>query len=165
MFTETEFDQIPYVKPTHDKMEQIKICPSGVAKLLSGLNPSKSQAPDLIHPRILKELANEISHVLCHLFQQSLSHGVIPDDWKTANICPLYKKNERSSPCNYRPVSLTSICCKLLEHIICSNLMKHLDNNNVLTDLQHASEKIEAAKHSSFMLSMTGQSALNRACK
>ena len=122
-------------------MEHIKIIPPGVAKLLSGLNPSKSQGPDLIHPRVLTKTANELSHAICHLFQQSLTPGVIPNDWKTANICPLYEKNDRSSPCNYRPVSLTSICCKLFEHIICSNLMNHLDNNNVLTDHQHAFRK------------------------
>ena len=108
---------------------------------MSGLNPLKSQGPDLIHPRILKELANELCRVICHFYQQSLAQGILPDDWKTGNICPLLKKNGRSLPSNYRPVSLTSICCKLLEHIFCSNLMKHLDSNNILTDHQHAFRK------------------------
>ena len=92
VFTETVFNQIPFTKPKYNIMENILVTPKGVAKLLSGLNPSKSQGPDLIHPRVLKELANEISHVICHLFQQSLSEGVLPDDWINANICPLFKK-------------------------------------------------------------------------
>ena len=112
-------------------MKNITITPQGVAKLLAGLNPLKSQGPDLIHPRILKELANELCHVICHFYQQSLAQGILPDDWKTAKMCPLFKKNDISLPSNYRPVSLTSICCKLLEHIICSKLMKHLDSKNI----------------------------------
>ena len=94
-----------------------------------------------IHPRVLKELVNELCHVLCHLFQQTMSSGIIPEDSKKANICPLYKKNERSLPSNYRPVSFTCICCKLLEHIVCSNLMKHFEANKILTDKQHAFRK------------------------
>ena len=40
-------------------------------------------------------------------------------------------------PENYRPVSLTSVPCKLLEHIICRHLMKHLETNKILTNLNH----------------------------
>ena len=66
----------------------------------------------------------------------------IPEEWTTANICPLYKKADRSIPANYRPVSLTCILiCKLIEHIVCSNIMSHLDNHNIITDRQHAFRK------------------------
>ena len=59
--------------------------------------------------------------------------------WTVANICPLYKKNDRSLPVNYRPVSLTCIVCKLLEHIVCFQVMGHLDSNHlIITDRQHA---------------------------
>ena len=50
---------------------------------------------------------------------------------------PVYKKGDKHDPLNYRPISLTCICCKLLEHIISSNVMSHLENNNILYDLQH----------------------------
>ena len=69
------------MKPKHDIMENISVTPKDVAKLLSGLSPSKSQGPDMIHPRVLKKLANEICNVICHLFQQSLTDGVLPNDW------------------------------------------------------------------------------------
>ena len=58
-----------------------------------------------------------------------------------ANICPLFKKNDRSLACNYRPVSLTCVPCKLLEHIVCSNIMAHLDKYKLLSDRQHAFRK------------------------
>jgi hypothetical protein len=137
VFTNTKFDQVPLQNST-TKMEDIKITPQGVLKILKGINPNKAMGPDEIHPKILKELASELSDILCHFFQQSLDKGVIPLEWKLANISPLFKKNDRSLPSNYRPVSLTCICCKLLEHIVCSNLMKYFEQNNILTDRQHA---------------------------
>ena len=68
----------------------------------------------------------ELGPVFAHLFQQSIDTGEIPKEWSIANICPLFKKGDRSLARNYRPVSLTCIPCKLLEHIVCSNIMAHL---------------------------------------
>ena len=93
------------------------------------------------HPRVLKELATELSPVFAHLFQQSIDTGEIPKEWSLANICPLFKKSDRSLACNYRPVSLTCVPGKLLEHIVCSNIMAHLDEYKLLSDRQHAFRK------------------------
>ena len=71
----------------------------------------------------------ELGPVLAHLFQQSIDTGEIPKEWSLANICPLFKKGERSLARNYRPICLTCIPCKLLEHIVCSNSMAHLDEH------------------------------------
>jgi len=60
---------------------------------------------------------------------------VLPGAWKIANITPIYKKDEKEKPCNYRPISLTSIPCKLLEHIILHYLNKTLDS--ILVNRQH----------------------------
>ena len=62
---------------------------------------------------------------------------MLPDDWKKANVTAVFKKGDRHSAANYRPVSLTSICCKLQEHVITSSIMKHLSKNEILTDGQH----------------------------
>ena len=115
----------------------------GVTKLLKGsnLNPSKALGPDELHPRVLKELASELGPVFAHLFQQSIDMGEMPKEWSLANICPLFKKADRSLACNYRTVSLTCIPCKLLEHIVCSNIMSHLDHHKLLSDRQHAFRK------------------------
>ena len=122
-------------------MEDIVVTKEGVIKLLKGLNPSKALGPDELHPRVLKELATELGPIFAHLFQQSIDSGDIPEEWTLANISPLFKKGDRSLACNYRPVSLTCVPCKLLEHIVCSNIMAHLDEHKLLSDKQHAFRK------------------------
>ena len=90
---------------------------------------------------ILEELATELGPVFDHFFQQSIHTGEIPKEWSLANICPLFKKSDRSLACNYRPVSLTCVPCKLLEHIVCSNIMDQLDKYKLLSDREHAIRK------------------------
>ena len=117
-----EHTQVPFLDRSAPFMNDIVISKEGVIKLLKGLNPSKALGPDELHPRVLKELATELGPVFAHLFQQSMDTGEIPKEWSLANICPLFKKSDRSLACNYRPVSLTCVLCKLLEHIVCSNI-------------------------------------------
>ena len=50
-------------------------------------------------------------------FSQSLDSLVLPTDWSVTNVCPIHKKGSHTEPSNYRPISLTSICCKVMEHI------------------------------------------------
>ena len=71
------------------------------------------------------------------LFQKSIDSGKLPKDWTDANITPVFKKGDRHSAENYRPVSLTSVLSKTLEHIICHALHKHFETNKVLTNLNH----------------------------
>ena len=75
------------------------------------------------------------------LYQASLDQGTVPQDWKEADIVPLFKKGDRSRAENYRPISLTSLSCKLLEHVVHSNIMTHFDNFDVLDDAQHGFRK------------------------
>ena len=98
---------------------------------------SKAAGPDGLRPRVLKELSSELVPILTLLFQASLNQQSLPDIWKHANVNPIYKEGDKTNPSNYRPVSLTCISCKLLEHIICSNLMQHLTRHNILYPLQH----------------------------
>ena len=67
--------------------------------------------------------------------------GEIPKEWLLANICSLFKKGDWALVCNYHPVSLTCVPCKLLEHIVCSNIMAQLDEYQLLSDRQHAFRK------------------------
>ena len=88
----------------------------GVEKLLVSLNPGKASGPDEIPARILQALLSENAPVLTTIFRQSIQSGNLPYQWKKAGIALVFKKGRRSVPSNYRPVSLTSISCKLLEH-------------------------------------------------
>ena len=87
--------------------------------------------------RVLQECASEISPALTAIFQKSVDSGELPRDWRNANIAPVFKKGDKHLPENYRPVSLTCVASKLLEHIICRHLLDHLDKHNVLTSLNH----------------------------
>lgn len=122
---------------TFSIMSDITISVNGVAKQLSKLNPGKASGPDGLTARILKELHAEIAPILADIYNTSLSEGVVPSDWKNAYVTPVYKKGPKSKPENYRPISLTCISCKVLEHIITSNIMTHLDKNNLLFPNQH----------------------------
>ena len=101
-------------------------------KWLSDSNPLKASRPDLLQTRILKLVASEIAHVLSVIFQQSYDTGTVPTDWTHANITAVFKKGDKTKPSDYRPVSLTCILCKTMEHILFSQIMKHLDQKNIL---------------------------------
>ena len=75
---------------------------------------------------------------LTHLFNKSLREHVVPDTWKTANVTPVFKmKGSKYKTDNYRPISLTSICCRLMESQIKNAIIKHLDQNDIIKDSQH----------------------------
>ena len=141
VFNKNEHTKVPLLDRSAPFMNDIAVSKDGVVKLFKGLNPSKALGPDELHPRVLKELATELGPVFAHLFQQSIDTGEIRKEWSLANICPLFKKSDRSLACSYRPVSLTCVPCKLLEHIVCSNIMAHLDEYKLLSDRQHAFRK------------------------
>ena len=113
----------------------------GVHKLLSNLQVHKAMGPDEIPTRLLKELAEELTPIFTLFYQACLDQGTTPDDWQTANVVPIFKKGDRNRPENYRPVSLTSIACKTLEHIVCSSIHRHLEAHSILTDAQHGFRK------------------------
>ena len=117
--------------------EPLTITAPGVQKLLEQLKPNKSPGPDSIQPIVLKELAPSITPLLTEVFRCSLRTGVVPDDWKKANVTPAFKKGDKSKPSNYRPISLTCIACKVMEHIVTSHVMRHADKYNILYKNQH----------------------------
>ena len=86
---------------------------------------------------MLKELRSEIAPIIQLIFERSLATGEEPSDWTKTNVSPIFKKGDKSDPANYRPISLTCVLCKVMEHTIASNLTKHLNKHNILYDLQH----------------------------
>ena len=113
----------------------------GVQKLLNDINPYKATGPDAITGRLLKSLSDEVADILTMIFQASLDRGKIPQDWKNAFISPIFKKCDRHKPVNYRPASQTSICCKILVHIVHSHVFTHLDHHQMLNDAHHGFRK------------------------
>ena len=134
-----DHSEVPFLSRSALFMDDI-VSNEGITKRFKGLNPSKALGPDELHLRVLKEIATEFGPVFAHLLQKSFDTGDIPKEWSLANICPLYKKGDRAIACTYRRVSLTCVPCKLLEHIVCSNIMAHLDEYK-LSDRQLAFRK------------------------
>lgn len=126
---------------TQNQIGEIVITPEVVEEKLMKLNAHKSSGPDNIHPCVLLKTAKEMSIPLTQIFQQSLDSGEVPDDWRTANVTPIHKKGDRTDPSNYRPVSLTSQVCKVLESIIRDKIVDHLEANNLLNEAQHGFRK------------------------
>ena len=118
-------------------IDDLVVEPNGVLKQLKALNSNQASGPDEIPARMLHDYADEISPMLSHIFQQSYASGTLPKDWTNARVVGIYKKGKKSTPSNYRPVSLTCICCKVMEHIVLSHIAKHLATNKIIIDNQH----------------------------
>nr|VZI23944.1 unnamed protein product [Spirometra erinaceieuropaei] len=123
---------------TADRVLDSILFPTAVAqKELKNLKEAKSSGADNIPAKFLKELANELSKPLAHIFRSSFELGRSPLEWKTANIFPIYKGGTRTNANNYRPVSLTCICCKIMEAIVKKATMEFLEQAHLISDLQH----------------------------
>lgn len=128
-----EFEQRHY----ENELSDIMITEEIIDKLINQLKSSKSQGPDNIHPKFLKETHLAIKQPLKIIFQQSLKEGKLPDMWKVANVTPIYKKGNKRCAENYRPISLTSVTGKILEKIIRNAIVEHMTSNDLFSEAQH----------------------------
>ena len=116
---------------------EIKVTEEHVQEELQSLNEEKAPGPDDMSPYLLKKCAKQLAYPLMLIFVKSLEEGQLPEQWKRASVVPIFKAGSKKSPNNYRPVSLTSQVCKVLERIIKKHVTKHLLDNNLITDEQH----------------------------
>ena len=127
MFTTENNSNVPSIEGDPlPCIDAIQVHSEGVAELLSNINPGKSHGPDNLPAHFLKEVSLEIAAALTLIFQVSLDQGTLPVIWRQAIVVPVFKKGRCTDPCNYRPISLTCICTKILEHIVYSSISKHL---------------------------------------
>jgi hypothetical protein len=139
--SEDPLQPLPDLDPsTHPAVSDITITQEGMQKLLCHLNPHKATGPDQVSPRLLTETVKQISPELTGI-SSLINQGKVPEEWKSSNITPLFQKGDRSALVNYRPVSLTSVCRKVMEHIIHSHITKHMDKLGLLADSQHGFKK------------------------
>ena len=125
--------------PLPAETECIEIHEIGIQKLIMGLKNNKSPGPDAIRKCELLVHPHLIARCLKHVYQTSLSTGKLPKAWKLAIISPIHKKGSKESAGNYRPISLTSIPCKMMEHIVLHYLNETLDA--LLHNRQHGFRK------------------------
>ena len=122
-------------------MPEIEFTLENVKNKLENLEIDKSPGPDGIPPFILKIIADLFAPVLVEIFRKSYECGIVPVNMKVANIVPLFKKGNRSSASNYRPVSLTPIVAKIFEKIVHENILHHIESHNIITNAQHGFRK------------------------
>ena len=108
-----------------------------VQEKLKMLKPNKAPGIDEITSRLLIETAEIVSFPLYLIYRNSISTGSVPKQWKLSNVCPIFKAGSKTVPGNYRPVSLTSHVCKVLESILKDQMVQHLNENNIIRRSQH----------------------------
>ena len=142
VFTNEDVTNLPDLgESDHPSVPSFVIEREGVRKLLAKIKPHTACGPDNLPAYLLKEASNELAPLFCLLFNATLHQGKIPHAWKSANVSPIFKKGDKHRPENYRPISLTSLVCKTAEHIIHSQIIHHLDANNILTHCQFGFRK------------------------
>ena len=118
------------------ELSNIEITVEKVMLKLKNLKVNKSPGPDCIHPRVLHEISPAISIPLTELFKTSLKTRSLPEEWKHANISAIFKKGKKTTPKNYRPVSLTSVICKIMESLIRDEVIDHMNENKLFSNKQ-----------------------------
>ncbi|XP_065678451.1 uncharacterized protein LOC136093392 [Hydra vulgaris] len=107
-------------------IEDINFSVETVYSTLINLKPSTSYGPDGIPNILLKKLALVLCIPLSFIFDASFKSNSLPQQWRQAFVSPFFKKGATSDPNNYRPISLTCTCCRAMERIINSVIIKYL---------------------------------------
>ena len=138
VFTKEDLENLPNMPPQVEcELKSIEVTKELVQLELNKLKTNKAAGVDEIYSRILKECSDEVVEPLTLIFNKSIKECKVPNDWKTANVTPLFKKGSKKDPGNYRPVSLTSIPGKMLESIMKKQMVKYIENNSLLKNTQH----------------------------
>ena len=142
VFTKEDISSLPvadakFQEAKSDYLGMLVVTPEFVAKKIKAMKDNKSPGVDGIPPKLLMETVEQISIPLATLFNLSLKEGVVPFEWKEANIIPLFKKGSRNKSENDRPVSLTSVICKLSERLIKDHMVDFLVKHKLLNSSQH----------------------------
>ncbi len=137
VFTKEPDGEIPSIsRRVAPPQTPINICQDKIQNLLSNLKVSKSPGPDGIHPKFLSELNKELSLPLAKIFSESIKLAEIPSEWKIARVSAIHKKGDKKLASNYRPISITSIICRVMETMIRDHITTYLQNHNLLSDFQ-----------------------------
>ena len=110
---------------------------SDIKARLNRMDCVKSPGRNMVSLYFLKNCSEELSGVLEIIYKKSLAEGEIPDELREANITPIFKRGSKLTASNYRPVSLTSICCKVMEGIMRDTLNRHFIEHKLISPNQH----------------------------
>ena len=139
VFTREDTTQVPEPRRMGftSELGDVQVTVKKVKEKIKKLRRGAAAGPDGIGPTLLQELVNEVASPLATVMRKTLEDGSMPADWQTANVSPIFKKGQKNNPGNYRPVSLTSVCCKMLEAIIKDDIVRHLERHKLIMPTQH----------------------------
>jgi hypothetical protein len=123
----------------HDNHSLVSVTfdPADVYSVLINLDGKSAPGPDGFPSILLVKIAAFLAFPLSLVFSSIFESGAIPDSWKIANVRPIFKKGNSSSPSNYRPISLTSVFCKVYEAVIKNELIAYLNETSQISEHQH----------------------------
>ena len=120
-----------------DSLDHFTCNAQNVIKVVRKLKNSSSTGPDGFNIFFVKKILAVIVNPLCKVYNVSLNEGSLPADWKCAYITPVFKKGDPQKACQYRPISLTSVICKILERIVREKLLNYMIKNSIIPKEQH----------------------------
>ena len=135
---DSDCTEVPEVESV---LTDIPITEKDMADAMNELDPYSSAPEGDIPAKILKDCRAALCTPLTILWQHSFSSGRIPDQFKWQFIAPIFKKDDKTDPANYRPVSLTSHVIKIFERVVRKYLVQYLEDNNLITERQHGFRK------------------------
>ena len=145
VFTAEDMSSIPFLSARSASFDNfcsdVAFSQQDVLNALKKIKADTAGGPDELSARFLVQITEHIVYPLFVIFRKSLDEGFVPEDWKSAYISPIFKKVNRNSADNYRPVSLTSLICKVFETIIRDSMMHYLEDNGLIRDSQHGFRK------------------------
>jgi hypothetical protein len=140
VFTSEDLNNIPVPESMldeNDKLSDITITAERVNKAIDDMKLNKAAGPDELTSTYIKGLKGVINEPLIDLFKTTMEEGSIPNDWRCANVTAIFKKGLRTDPGNYRPVSLTSNICKVMERMIKEDIVNFLERKQIIRNSQH----------------------------
>jgi hypothetical protein len=140
VFTREDVQNVPRPKQhaTRSTLSSTLITAQKVRQQIKKLKPTGAAGPDGITSRLLQQCTDVHSPVLAAIYRKSINEGTVPDERKLANGVPIFKKGSKAAASNYRPISLMCICCKVMESILKTDIMAHLQRNNIISKSQHS---------------------------
>ena len=127
-----------FTPPTqHSVLSDVHITPQIISRIVQKIKPHSSAGPDNLPPIFFRKTIHSLSSPLAIIFRSFVDLHDLPTEWKSSIITPKFKKGSPSQPSNYRPISLTCTCCKILERIIVSDIIDFLNTHKLITKHQH----------------------------
>ena len=123
--------------PCTSTLDNVTFTPELIKAKIKKMKPSPTPGVDGFTVPLLQHVCDQISKPLSLIYNKSIQENKVPTDWREANVTPIFKKGARGKPSNYRPISLTSVPCKIMESIIKDHIVDHLTKNKLINPSQH----------------------------